>query len=696
MWIYKKFGTIFSGLTIGQKMIGGMLVGFSLVLGVLVISSENVVNQLVQTAERRELDGLADSLQRQIDSETTRAQAMIQVLADTAPVQAAFAARDRDALAALTVPGFATLKSKFGVRQLQFHTPPATSFLRVHKPAKFGDDLSSFRFSVVAANKQRIAQLGPESGVAGLGIRAVVPVFNQGTHVGSAEVGLSLDQSFVDEFAKKDGVELSIFQFTKEGLKLLGRSDGAKDDIDQQSLQPMIDAPGSLQLFEYEGTPYAVSAHIIPDFAGKPVAVAVLQLDRSVYVAQVSSSRNSLMIAAALTVFVCAALLAFIVLSLLRPIQRTTSTVNSLAEGDYDIEVAYQDRRDEIGSLAGAIAVFKENIIERARLEKEVAAEKEEAVQREIEQSAIETQREENDRLEKEAAREKTENDRQQMMQQLADDFESSVQSMIEEVVETVAYCAAKTIDLQSKTGEASDLMKTVSGASEKASSDVGSVASGAEELSASVAEISSQVSRSHEVTSSAQEIAESARTDVVGLENATQTINNVINLITDIAEQTNLLALNATIEAARAGEAGRGFAVVASEVKALADQTQKATQEIRTPIEAIQASTKMVVDCMGRIMTSINEASETSGSISAAVEEQNAATQEIARAAQSAAGATSEASSSVVSAQEALHQNVGFATELSTSADTLDTVAKSMNEKVQEFIAKIRNSAAA
>jgi len=695
MWILDKIGSVFSSLSIGQKMIGGMLVGFSLVLGVLIVSSENVVGHLVETAEARELDELAHGLQVQIEMETNRAHAMVQVLADTAPVQAAFAARDRDALAALTVPGFKTLRSEFGVRQLQFHVPPATSFLRVHKPEKFGDDLSGFRFSVVETNKNRTAQLGPESGVAGLGIRAVVPVFNNGLHVGSAEVGLSLGQAFVDEFAKTDGVELSILQFTKDGLNSLGRSAGAKDDLDRQVLQAMMDKPGSLVQFGFKDVPYAASAKIISDFAGKPVAVAILQVDRSVYLEQISGSRTSLMVATFLTILVCALLLAFTIFSLLRPLVRTTGTVEALAEGDYDVAVDYQDRTDEIGSLAGAIGIFKESIIEREKLEKEVALEKEEAIRREAEQKVIEQQREEEAWQAKELERQKAEEERKKLMQEMADDFESSVKSMVDNVVETVAFCATKTTDLQGKTDEASEQMDLVGSASQKASGDVGSVASGAEELSASVSEISSQVSRSHQVTSQAQEITQSARTDVEGLETAASTINQVVDLINDIAEQTNLLALNATIEAARAGEAGRGFAVVASEVKALAEQTRKATEEIRQPIEAIQSSANNVVDSMGKIHSSIGEASETSGSISAAVEEQNAATQEIARAAQSAAGATSEASSSVLGAQEALAQNVSYAAELSNSANSLNDVAKSMDQKVQDFIEKVRSSAA-
>jgi len=681
-------------LSLGQKMIGGMLIGFSLVLGVLIFSTEKVVHDLVDTAETRELSEVSSRLQAEIDSEAMRAQGMVQVLADNPAIQKAFAARDRDALAALTVPGFKTLKDKFGVRQLQFHTAPATSFLRVHRPEKYGDDLSSFRFSVVETNKTHKPQIGPEAGVAGLGIRAVVPVFNSGEAIGSVEVCLSLDESFVKQFAKKDGLELTIFRVTSDGLKLLGKSAGAYPNFDMAMLKNQIAHPSPMRPFSYNGISYAVCARVIPDFAGKPVALAVLQLDRSVYMQQVSNSRTNLMVAVAMTVLVCGLLLTYVVFSILRPVKKTTETVNALADGNYNVEVGYRERRDEIGSLAASLAIFKENIIERERLEQEMAHEKEEAAARQREREEEERRREEEERIAKEEARVRAEEERAEMRQRFADDFESSVKSMVDEVVTTIAFCAQRTEELQRKTDHASDQMTSVSNASEKASSDVDAVASGAEELSASIAEISQQVARSHEVTSSAQDTADGARTDIEGLEKATVTINQVVNLITDIAEQTNLLALNATIEAARAGEAGRGFAVVANEVKTLADQTQKATHEIRMPIEAIQTSSGQVVDSMGRILKSIREASETSSSISAAVEEQNSATQEIARAAQSAAGATEDASASVVSAQAALQENVTLSEELRVSAQKLDQVAQAMNQQILDFIGNIRSSA--
>ncbi len=120
-------------------------------------------------------------------------------------------------------------------------------------------------------------------------------------------------------------------------------------------------------------------------------------------------------------------------------------------------------------------------------------------------------------------------------------------------------------------------------------------------------------------------------------LSDETARIGEIINLINDIAAQTNLVALNASIEAARAGDAGKGFAVVASEVKALAAQTAHATQQIRTLIDALQAGTASAVAAIANIAETIDTMSRATRRVVTATEEQQTVTANIARGMQSA-----------------------------------------------------------
>ena len=145
-------------------------------------------------------------------------------------------------------------------------------------------------------------------------------------------------------------------------------------------------------------------------------------------------------------------------------------------------------------------------------------------------------------------------------------------------------------------------LSGTVAAASEQASANVQSVASATEEMTSSVNEISRQVQESSRIADEAVKQAQQTDGRINELSQAAGRIGDVVKLITAIAEQTNLLALNATIEAARAGEAGRGFAVVASEVKALAAQTAKATEEIGAQIAGMQSATQESVAAIKEI----------------------------------------------------------------------------------------------
>lgn len=98
---------------------------------------------------------------------------------------AALAGGDREALLQRFMPLYKELKTDLNLDQFQFHLSPATSFLRLHKPNKFGDDLSSIRPTIVQTNETKTPQKGLDKGLFGMGIRGVAPVLHQGKHVGS-------------------------------------------------------------------------------------------------------------------------------------------------------------------------------------------------------------------------------------------------------------------------------------------------------------------------------------------------------------------------------------------------------------------------------------------------------------------------------------------------------------------------------
>ena len=377
--------------------------------------------------------------------------------------------------------------------------------------------------------------------------------------------------------------------------------------------------------------------------------------------------------------------------SITKPISAMTKSMADLAEGDTSIEIPGLDRKDEVGEMAKSVNVFKQNALERLRLEEESESnriiQEEAEKKRAAEQKASEEKKLVEDRkLEKEAEA-KRRADRLEMARR----FEESVGGVLDTVSSAATELNATSESMSSSANSMKQESLSASAATTQAGENVQLVASASEEMTASVQEISVQIGNASNASKNALNSVNNASKRVTEMAHSSEKINEVISLINDIAEQTNLLALNATIEAARAGEAGKGFAVVASEVKNLASQTASATEEIRKQINDMQETTSDTVSAVQEISSTISELDEISSSIAASVEQQAMAMQEISRNSMQAATGTEAAAENVNNVSQLAEETGNAASDVLTASNELSGQASTLKLAVDEFLTEIR-----
>lgn len=375
----------------------------------------------------------------------------------------------------------------------------------------------------------------------------------------------------------------------------------------------------------------------------------------------VSSSRHLELLTSAVAIFFGVTLALLIGRGIARPISQTTAIMREVAAGRTDIEIPHATRRDEIGAMAQAVQIFKDNKI----LANELA-----------DQSKVERQAKEQ---------------RATAIETINSQFEAAASALTSTLSSAAANLKESAETMFASTEQTDQKSTSVKFAAQEANVNAQMVASATEELLISIEEIGARAARSSTIAIKAAADANRTNETVQALLADAKDIGDVTSLIRQIAQQTNLLALNASIEAARAGQAGRGFAVVAGEVKSLATQTRNATEEIETQIIRIQSVTGNVVSAIEEIVATIGEMNEIATDVASAMAQQRAATREIAQGAQQASNSAMDVTQAIAAVEQASGSNKVEANQVLEAAGQLSRQSDELRVQVDKFIAGVR-----
>ncbi|MBB4197867.1 hypothetical protein CCR94_11425 [Rhodoblastus sphagnicola] len=361
-----------------------------------------------------------------------------------------------------------------------------------------------------------------------------------------------------------------------------------------------------------------------------------------------------------ISVLLGGALALVIARSIANPIKAMTASMTAMAAGNLSVEMKGFEDDKEFGAMAHAIAVFRENAIERARLQEAARSERQ------------------------------VELHRQSVMQGLIGRFRILIGEVVAAVGSETGKMKGTALTLTDVAFRADKTAGSARDAASDSSVNIQTVSVAAEQLTASINEISTQIQGASKKANQATDIARQTDLNISGLVEVSNKVGAIVEMIRTIAQQTNLLALNATIEAARAGDAGKGFAVVASEVKALAGQTAQATDEIAAQIAAIQGATQQAVTDIRAITAAVTEIDSMTNAVAASVDQQSEATGEIARAISQASDSSKNASKNVESVASVIGETNTEAGRVTDATGLLADSTKRLADAVEDFLTEL------
>ena len=479
------------------------------------------------------------------------------------------------------------------------------------------------------------------------------------------------DHTMIDTIGRMTGETATVFIWDEKTRDFWRKTTNIVKPNGKRAVGTKLGQNGRVYPIIMDGKTYSGEATILgkdyytvyqPIFSdSKVVGILYAGVEKSRINAVLTQIAWALVIAAAIALALSAGTLVILQNYSLRPLARLVGVTRKLAQNDMSADVPVYKFDDEIGDMTKAISIFKDSAGERQRLELKTSDESDARHER---QSAIE-----------------------QMIAEFRKEAEIGFEKMALNAAQMDETARQLTDTAQGSRQSSSE----ASAAAGEASQNVQSVAAAAEQLSASVEEIARQIHSTDQMVDRTSDMANDANGRITALAENAAKIDEVLTLIKDIAEQTNLLALNATIEAARAGEAGKGFAVVASEVKALATQTAKATEEIGTQVGSIQADTGSSVEAIRAITENMSTLAQNTTAISAAAEQQGASTANISGSIVTAAERTQSLADNISEMDGAMESTASSASSVLESASAVAGEVEQMRATVDRFLENVK-----